>query len=81
VKDRKNVTLNLPEPLLRRFRVYAAQRDRSMTSLLTGAIRTLLDEGRRTQDARRRFLNRVRDAPDRGTGGRIPWRREELHER
>ena len=31
--------------------------------------------------ARRRFLARIRNAPDRGTGGTIRWTRDELHER
>jgi len=31
--------------------------------------------------AKRRFLERIRDAPDRGTRGVIRWTRDELHER
>jgi len=38
----KNVTLSLPEPLLRKFRVYAASRNRSMTNLMAEAIQTLM---------------------------------------
>ncbi len=77
----KNVTLALPEGLLRRFRVYAASRNQSMTGLMAGAIRKMLDEEAGTAKARRRFLERIRKAPDRGTGGVIRWTREELHER
>jgi len=42
--DHKNVTLSLPEDLLRRFRVYAALRNESMSRLMTEAIRSLLAE-------------------------------------
>ena len=28
-----------------------------------------------------RFLDRIRNAPDRGTGGMIRWTRDEVHER
>ena len=77
----KNVTLSLPEPLLRRFRVYAAARNESMTSLMAEAIRNILEKDGETARAKRRFLDRIRNAPDRGTGGQIDWRREDLHER
>jgi hypothetical protein len=77
----KNVTLSLPEPLLRRFRVYAAERNRSMTSVMSDAIRTLMDDDEKAAKAKRRFLERIRNAPDRGTRGRITWTRDELHER
>jgi len=84
VKDHRNVTLSLPEPLLRRFRVYAAERNQSMTALMAEAIRNLLEREDREQQAaaaKRRILARIQNAPDWGTGGRITWTREELHER
>jgi predicted transcriptional regulator len=81
VKAHKNVTLSLPEPLLRKFRVYAAFRNRSMTNLMTEAIQTLMEREEQQESAKRRFLKRIMSAPDRGTGGKIRWTREELHER
>jgi hypothetical protein len=81
VKEHQNVTLSLPEPLLRRFRVYAAEQNQSMTALMAEAIRGLMERGRQTSQAKRRFLERIRKAPDRGTAGRIGWTRDELHER
>jgi hypothetical protein len=79
----KNVTLSLPGPLLQRFRIYAASRNQSMTSLMAEAIRKLMDaeQDTKTAKARRRFLDRIQNAPDRGTRGRIRWKREELHDR
>lgn len=76
----KNVTLRLPESLLRRFRVYAASRNESMASLMAEAIRNILEQDGETAKAQRRFLDRIRNAPDRGTG-QIDWSREDLHER
>jgi hypothetical protein len=81
VKQHRNVTLSLPEPLLRKFRVYAARQNQSMTSLMAVAIRTLMDPDEEKAKARRRFLERIRKAPDRKTGGTIGWTRDELHER
>ena len=77
---RQNVTLSLPQPLLRRFRVYAARRNQSMTKLMTEAIKRIIDEGNAGDAAKRRFLARIRNAPDRDTHGVIPWTRNELHE-
>jgi hypothetical protein len=81
VREQVNVTLSLPEVLLRRFRVYAASRNLSMSSLMTLAIRQMVDQDAQTRLAKRRFLERIRKAPDRGTKGAIRWTRDELHER
>jgi predicted transcriptional regulator len=81
VKEHTNVTLSLPETLLRRFRIYAAARNQSMTGLMTEAIRTLIEQDEQSAKAKRRFLERIQNAPDRGTRGKIRWTREELHER
>jgi hypothetical protein len=81
VSTHKNVTLSLPETLLKRFRIYAAERNQSMTHLMAEAIQALMNQGKRGAGAKRRFLDRIRNAPDRGTKGKIRWSREELHER
>jgi hypothetical protein len=52
-----------------------------MTSLMTEAMRKMMDEDAVAVKAKNRFLDRIRNAPDRGTGGVIGWSREELHER
>jgi hypothetical protein len=80
-KIRENVTLSLPKPLLRRFRVYAASRNESMTQLMAEAIRHMLEQGPDADRTTQRFLMRIRTAPDRKTGGVIRWTRDEIHER
>ena len=79
----KNVTLSLPEPLMRRFKVFAAEKDKSMTALMTELIEQAMDAGSQSQHekAMRRLINRMRNSPDRGTGGVFNWTRDELHER
>ena len=55
-----------------------------MTELMAEAIRDLLEQEEREQEiaaAKRRLIERMRNAPDWGTGGRITWTREELYER
>ena len=77
----KNVTLSLPELLLRKFRVYAASRNQSMTKLMAEAIRLLMDQESERASAKRRILARMENVPDLGTGGVIRWTREALYER
>jgi metal-responsive CopG/Arc/MetJ family transcriptional regulator len=77
----KNVTLSLPEPLLRRFKVYAAQHDRSMSSLMADAIAKLVEQDADYERAKRSFLARIAKAPVRGTGPLITWKREDLYDR
>ena len=77
----RNVTLSLPEPVVRRFRVYAASRNRSMTSLMSEAIGKMMDEDGEYEKAKNRFLKRIRTAPDLGLRDTLPWTRDELHER
>jgi hypothetical protein len=81
VKDQTNVTLSLPSALLKRFRVFAASRDQSMSSLMTVAVRQMIDQDTQARTAQRRFLDRIHNAPDRGAKGVIQWTRDELHER
>ena len=81
MKSATNVTLSLPDALLHKFRVYAATRNQSMTSLAAQAIRDLMERDQPTAAAKRRFLARIRNAPDRETGGAIGWTRDALHER
>lgn len=77
----QNVTLSLPEPLLRQFRVYAAERNQSMTALMAEAIRKMIDEDGLREARRRRMMERIHNAPDWGTHGKITWTRDEIWER
>jgi metal-responsive CopG/Arc/MetJ family transcriptional regulator len=79
--EKQNVTLSLPKPLLRKLRVMAAKGNVSMSHLMTSAIsKMILDED--DYDARaKRAIERMKNATDRGIGGKITWTREELHER
>ena len=76
----RNVTLSLPVPLLRQFRVYAAEQNQSMSSLAAAAIGKLVGKNNESEIARQRYLERIRNAPDRGTGGKFKWNREKFYE-
>jgi metal-responsive CopG/Arc/MetJ family transcriptional regulator len=79
--EKQNVTLSLPVELLQKLRVMAAKRNVSMSSLMMSAIsKKILDEDDYDERAKR-AIERMKNATDRGTGGKITWTREELHER
>jgi hypothetical protein len=52
-----------------------------MTSLMAESIRRMIGQDADADRATRRFLERIENAPDRGTGGVIRWTPDELHER
>jgi hypothetical protein len=81
VAEKQNITLSVPRELLKRVKRLAADRETSVSSLMTEALARLADEDRRFAAARRRALAALRSARSLGTGGRRTWTRDELHER
>jgi hypothetical protein len=79
--DHKNVTLSLPEPLLRKFRVYAAKQNKSMTGIMTELIERTVQPDDDYEERRRQLIEGMRNAKDLGTGGKITWKREDLYDR
>jgi Arc/MetJ-type ribon-helix-helix transcriptional regulator len=77
----QNITLSLPRELLRRIKRLAADRDTSVSALMTEALARLADEDRRYSTARKRALTAMRSARLLGTGDRRTWSRDDLHER
>jgi predicted transcriptional regulator len=81
VGDNQNVTLSIPRELLKRAKRLAADRDTSVSALMTEALARLSDEDRRYSAAKKRALAAMKSARSLGTGGRRTWTRDELHER
>jgi len=81
VADTQNVTLSVPRELLRRVKRLAADRDTSVSALMTEALSRLADEDRRYSVAQKRALAAMKSARSLGTRGRRTWTRGELHER
>jgi metal-responsive CopG/Arc/MetJ family transcriptional regulator len=79
--ETRNITLALPEPLLRRFRVYAASRHQSMSSLMTDAVKKMIDEESEYERSRKSFLDQIHNPAGIELPDKIPWSRDELHER
>ena len=79
--ETQNITLSLPRSLLKRIKRVAADRDTSVSALMTDALSRVADEERRFASARRQGLAALRVAPSLGTNGARTWSRDELHER
>lgn len=79
--ERQNVTISLPKDILVRVKVIAAQRQTSISALLTDALERLVAQEDSYARSRRRHLAWLDSAADLGTNGRPSANREELHER
>ena len=77
----RNVTLALPEEVLREVKVVAARRGTSVSALLAGALSELVERESGYATARERSLAAMGRGGDLGTGGKIGWTRDDLHER
>jgi len=78
---KQNVTLALPVDLVRRLKVRAAERGTSISRMLTERLEEILNQDDEYERARRRILSDLEHGYDLGTGGKITWTRDELHER
>lgn len=79
--DNQNITLSVPRELLKQVKRVAADRETSVSALMTEALGRLADEDRRYAAARRRARAALRATRSLGTGGRRRWSRDELHDR
>jgi len=77
----QNITLSLPEEDLREARILAARRGTSVSQLLARMLSDLVEQESGYAGARERSISRMREGADFGTGGRVDWDRDSLHER
>jgi len=77
--ETQNITLSLPKSVLRRMKVLAAQRQSSVSRLLTQAVEKMLAEETDYEAARKRQTRLLEKGFT--LGFRKPANRDELHER
>ena len=77
----QNITLSLPEEDLREARILAARRGTSVSQLLARVLRETVERETGYDAAKERSLALLREGTDLGTGGRVTWFRDDLHER
>lgn len=79
--ETQNITLALPKNILRRVKLIAAQRQTSVSNLLTQALVRIVQQEDQYTRAQRRHLQLLDHAFDLGTRGTILTSRDELHDR
>ncbi len=79
--NRQNVTLSLPKSLLKRAKVIAASKEKSLSQLLRESLEEKIKESTGYKKAMERQLRFMKKGFDLGTKGKITLSREELHER
>jgi plasmid stability protein len=78
--ETRNITLNLPSDLIRKAKVYAAEHNTTINSLVRDIMQEALSRENRMQAAVTKLLNLAARGPYFTTDPRS-IRREELHER
>lgn len=79
--ERQNVTLSLPKSLLRKAKVIAASKEKSLSKLLREAIEEKVMDDTGYKKARERQVRLLKMGLDLGTEGHIKVSREELYAR
>ena len=79
--ERQNVTLSLPKEILRKAKILAAERQTSLSALLTETLEEIVAKSDRYEIAKQRQLVLMERGFDFGLGDTITWTRDELHER
>jgi predicted transcriptional regulator len=76
-----NVTVSLPDDLLRRARHLAVDEGLSLSRFVARALAQRVESVRTYRGARERQLSMLAEGLDLDTRGRASWTRESLHER
>jgi predicted transcriptional regulator len=79
--ENQNVTLVVPKALLRKVKHLAVERETSISGLMVQALEEIVRQNDDYAQAYQRWRESVARPRDLGTGGKITWTRDELHER
>lgn len=79
--ERQNVTLSLPKETLRKAKILAAERQTSLSALLTETVEEIVAKSDRYEIAKQRQLVLMERGFDFGLDETITWTRDDLHER
>jgi len=79
--SKRNITLSLPEELIRQAKHLAVDRGTSLSGLLAGFLDQMVNKDRAYQRSVKRMRARLTKGIDLGTEGQVSWSREDLYER
>ena len=76
---KQNITLSLEKKVIKRGKVIAAQKDTSISKMLSDLLESIVENDERYEAAKRSALQLLEKGIH--LGGKITWKREDLHER
>jgi len=79
--NRQNVTLSLPKSLLKKAKIIAPGREKSLSELLSESLEEKVREANGYKKARQRQLKLSKEGLDLGTKGENATTRDEMHVR
>ncbi|MEW6616192.1 MAG: CopG family transcriptional regulator [Thermodesulfobacteriota bacterium] len=79
--DRQNITLSLPKSLLKKAKIIAASKEKSLSEFLRESLEEKVRGANGYKKARGRQLKILKEGLDLGTKGHITTTREEVHGR
>jgi len=79
--QRQNITLSLPKELIKKAKIVAIKKDTSLSNLMRQVLEEVVEKEEGYESAMKRHLEILEEGVDFRLKGKIPWTREELHER
>ena len=76
---KQNITLSIEKELIKKGKIIAARKESSVSKMMSDLLREIVDKDDRYEAAKRNALNILKKGLH--LGGRIDWKREDLHER
>jgi len=75
---KRNITLSLPVDLIQQLKILAAQRNTSISGLITEQAQQIVPP---VDDSTSLLRELIESAPNSGFGEKIPWTRDEIYDR
>jgi len=76
---KRNITLSIEKEIIKKGKVIAAQKDTSISKMLSDRLKEIINKEEQYEAAKRRALQSLRKGFH--LGGQITWNREDLYER
>lgn len=79
--ETQNVTLSIPKDVLRKAKIIAIERNKSLSGLMTKLLNELVDNEAAYQEAMERQRSWMKRGFNFGTKGQVTWTRDDLYDR
>ena len=76
---KQNITLSVDKDIIKKGKVIAAEKDTSISKMLSEQLRQLVEDKEKYETAKRSALQTLKKGYH--LGGKITWKREDLYDR